>query len=175
VCLVTEEPTAGLCFTLDEILAGRAFELDGGWLTGLVPDDWGQVDFAIRGMRSRQPVTENVVREEWGGIQAGDAFTATRLADPPRILVINETNVEGLAAAVRDELRAALGATKATFLVDHSSTTNRRRTTVDSVRRTVIAQRIAHTLRTVFTIHDTEPIDPGAPDVVVRVGADRMR
>ncbi|WP_028067250.1 hypothetical protein [Solirubrobacter soli] len=175
VCLVTEKPTAGLCFTLDEILAGRAFELDSGWVTGLVPDSWGQVEFGIQGTRTRLPVSANVVREEFGGLRPGDAFTATRLADPPRILLINETQTEGLAAATRDELRAALGDMKATFLVDRSPRTNRHRTTIDSVRRTTIANPIAQTLRTGYTTHETEPADPGAPDVIVRLGSDRMR
>ena len=171
-CLVSEQPVSGRCFTLDEILAGRAFELDGNWLTGLVPDSWGQVEFGVRGTRTRLPASENLVRDEFGGLRPGDAFTVTPIAALPKVLVINETKIEGLAAMVGDELRAE---TNATVEVDRSTTTTRRRTEVDSVRRTTLALRIARALGTGYLIHDTEPADPDAPDVIVRVGSDRMR
>ena len=139
-----------------------------------MPDGWRQVDLSVLDTLVRLPVGENVVRDEFS-IWRPVPFTATSVATPPTVRLVNETKVEGLAAAIRDQLRSELDV-PVDIEVDRSAKTNRRRTTIEPNRNTTLAQRVARALRTQYRFPPaTWPGDPAGPDVIVYLGTDRMR
>lgn len=173
-CVVTEVPVAAACFTLDEIRSARAFAVENQSVVGLVPDGWHGIELDIAGTRLRLPAGGNVVRDELS-LNGPVPFTATPVTAPLRILLLNETRVDGLAAATREELTAELGL-DVKIDIARSSRRSRRVTTIDRTRDTTLAQRVAYALGTGYGISsDTPPKAPGAPDVIVHLGTDRMR
>jgi hypothetical protein len=173
-CIVTENPLTGRCFTVAELVAGRAFEVRGERLLGLVPDGWSAVDLSVDDRTSVIPVSHNVVDETIPGLTAGEPI-AIHPHDPPgAILILNETRVEGLAGVTRDELSA-------TFTnrigVDTGHDTQRKTTVVETSKRAeALGRKVAEKLGA--PLERSAQLRPWfgfEADVIVHVGTDRMR
>jgi hypothetical protein len=181
-CLVSGtpgEPVFTRCFTVAQIEAGRAFALvdvsrRGARLLGLVPDRAAQVDFSANGVHALLPVRENAVEQYLRGLKATDTVTVKLEARKPFVLVLNQTNIAGLASVAMEELRR-VGIDAGADTVPPST----RSETVVRVNRAgaePLAGRVASLLGGRVEPAGTERWNsPVEPDVVVLVGRDRMR
>jgi hypothetical protein len=177
-CLVFGEPRFTHCFTIAEIEAGRAFTLvdvssDGARLLGLVPDRAAQVDLSNRGVHARLPVRENAVEDFIQGLTAADRITLKLDPRKPTVLVLNQTTTPGLASQAAMEVRE-LGVDAAA----DTSPPTRQETVVQVARPGAepLARRVAALLGgRVESAAEPPPGLPFEPDVVVRLGTDRMR
>ncbi len=176
---VSGDPAYTRCFTLDEVKAGRAFALvdvssKGARLLGLVPDGAAQVGFANRGAHALLPVRENVVEQYVEGLTAADQITTKLEARKPTVLVINETDIPGLATNTADAVRKIGIEARAEAV----RPTTRRQTVVQAARPGAepLADRVAKLLGAQVEPGVQRPAkSPVDPDVVVLLGRDRMR
>lgn len=172
---VSGDPAFTRCFTLDEVKAGRAFTLvdvssEGARMVGLVPDGAAQVDFANGGAHALLPVRENVVVQYVQGLTAADQVTTRLETRKPLVLVINETDIPGLATTTADAVRKLGIAARA----DAARPTARRQTVVGVARPG--AEPLADRVAKLLGAH-VEPVEKPSvdADVVVLLGSDRMR
>jgi hypothetical protein len=173
------EPVFTRCFTLAEVEAGRAFTLvdvsrNGARLLGLVPDGAAQVELTNNGALALLPVRENAVQDYIGGLKATDRVRVKLDERKPEVLVLNETDTPGLAAAAGAELRE-IGIDAA---MDASPPPRRSETVVQIARPGAeplarrVAQLLGGSVEPTLLPYVSGPIEP---DVVVRLGRDRMR